>query len=133
MTVQTTAETVKSPKPAVLPKRTLRVLAPVLPGQAGQVRVTETSGARKPRVEVDTYAVSVSVEDEGLLASFLKTGRTVNGVEAPFQQVEPYHTVVGGGEPSCDCWGFLRHAHCRHVELIEALIAAGHLTEGGGK
>jgi hypothetical protein len=44
---------------------------------------------------------------------------------------ETYHVCLdpAGGRHSCECRGFLRHGHCKHVEALWALRAAGQLTE----
>lgn len=42
-----------------------------------------------------------------------------------------YHVRVG--EPadcSCECKGFLRHGHCKHVQGLRALLEAGQLGAG---
>lgn len=35
----------------------------------------------------------------------------------------------GEGAPSCDCRGHLAHSHCKHMEALEALLAAGKLPK----
>jgi hypothetical protein len=43
---------------------------------------------------------------------------------------ETYHVLVNpaDGRHSCECLGFLRHGHCKHVECLAALVAKGKLT-----
>jgi hypothetical protein len=37
-----------------------------------------------------------------------------------------YHVRVGQpSDCSCECMGFLRHGHCRHIEGLQALIGQG--------
>jgi hypothetical protein len=38
-----------------------------------------------------------------------------------------YHVNVNGAERTCECQGYLRHQHCKHVDGLAALIAAGRL------
>jgi hypothetical protein len=38
-----------------------------------------------------------------------------------------YHVNLDGERGTCECKGFLHHAHCKHVEGLAALIAAGRL------
>ena len=39
-----------------------------------------------------------------------------------------YHVNVAGKKSTCECKGFLRWGHCKHVEVLEALTAAGKLA-----
>src|SRR5262245_9454094 len=39
----------------------------------------------------------------------------------------PYDVFLSRLADSCECLGFLRHRHCRHVEALRALLAAGRL------
>jgi hypothetical protein len=38
---------------------------------------------------------------------------------------EVYDVLLDGARSSCDCKGFLRWGHCKHLESIEGLRAAG--------
>jgi len=38
-----------------------------------------------------------------------------------------YNVLLDGRRSSCECKGHLRHGHCRHVEALTALRAAGKL------
>jgi hypothetical protein len=132
---QEPVEVKKNPRPKVKPdiKRTVAVLVPIRPAAPGRVRVTEvTTGPRSQHVEVDEYAVGVTVEDEGLVAEVLKVRSEKDGKAVAIAQLDPYHTVVGGGEDSCDCPAGVYGGKCRHVPLIRKLICEGHLTRAGG-
>jgi hypothetical protein len=85
--------------------RTLRILAP------GLVRITETAPRGKQKVEY--YAVKEITVDFGRGFEFAKFG----GDEAHHVHVdeETGHT--------CDCKGFVRWAHCRHLSALLALLA----------
>lgn len=38
---------------------------------------------------------------------------------------DPYHVNIDGKCSSCECKGYLKHWHCRHIESLTALINAG--------
>jgi hypothetical protein len=38
-----------------------------------------------------------------------------------------YHVNSDSDKRTCECAGYLRHAHCRHADGLAALIAAGRL------
>jgi hypothetical protein len=40
---------------------------------------------------------------------------------------ETYHVLLDGRESTCECKGFLRWSHCKHLESLHALLAAGKL------
>src|SRR5262245_13197450 len=40
---------------------------------------------------------------------------------------ETYHVNLGGDGGTCECKGWLRWGHCKHVDGLAALIAAGRL------
>lgn len=40
-------------------------------------------------------------------------------------QPEVYHVLLHGKQTSCDCAGHSFTGHCKHVEALTALIAAG--------
>jgi hypothetical protein len=39
--------------------------------------------------------------------------------------VEQYHVCLHGRQSSCECLGFLHTGHCKHVDGLNALAAAG--------
>ena len=41
---------------------------------------------------------------------------------------EQYDVLIDGARSTCECMGFCRHGHCKHVEAVESLIAAGKLA-----
>src|SRR4051794_38771020 len=41
---------------------------------------------------------------------------------------DPYHVNLRGKGSSCECKGYLRWWHCRHIEMLQALIAAGKIV-----
>jgi|HubBroStandDraft_4_1064222.scaffolds.fasta_scaffold00070_73 hypothetical protein len=38
-----------------------------------------------------------------------------------------YHVLLARDGESCECWGFLRWSHCKHVESLQALRGRGDL------
>jgi len=41
---------------------------------------------------------------------------------------EEYDVLLDGQFSSCECMGFLRHGHCKHVEALTALVKCGKLS-----
>lgn len=39
--------------------------------------------------------------------------------------LDVYDVLLDGARSSCECLGFIKHAHCKHVEGLEALHANG--------
>jgi hypothetical protein len=44
-------------------------------------------------------------------------------------QSETYDVLLDGERSTCECKGFLRHSHCKHVSGIAAVIASGQLAD----
>jgi hypothetical protein len=40
---------------------------------------------------------------------------------------EQYDVQVNGPRSTCECLGFLKHGHCKHVAGLQAIIASGRL------
>ncbi len=118
----TPATTKKTRKPRTKKQRFVR-LAFSLP-TAGEVavRIREV-GPRSERE--DWYFVAVLPSDFGFATSWEKW--TISGGDG-----KAYQTNAGGndGPACCDCLGFEKHGHCRHVEATRALLAAGALKDG---
>jgi hypothetical protein len=45
----------------------------------------------------------------------------------PTGAAEKYDVHLDGDKRSCECKGFLRWSHCKHVDGVAALVAAGKL------
>jgi hypothetical protein len=49
-----------------------------------------------------------------------------------FEMAKPdgtvYHVCLAGKKSTCECKGFGRWGHCKHLEVLEALLAKGKLT-----
>jgi hypothetical protein len=54
-------------------------------------------------------------------------GFLVEKVGPAGQVVETYHVNVNGQQSLCECKGWLRWQHCKHVESLAALIDHGRL------
>jgi hypothetical protein len=105
---------------------------------------TTPTRQRKPRVKPPRFACLV-VKPDGLHAGVLRlfTGRDATdyvlertpaawGTGFLLTKVgdgAEYHTNIGdaSSSPTCECLGFLKHGHCKHVESLQALAAAGRL------
>jgi hypothetical protein len=98
----------------VKPARTVKLLLPPAEGQTGALLIRE--GERQ-----DTYFLSLIPSDFGV-------GLEVEKVD-PVNGHRTYHVNLNGDASTCECKGFLRWAHCRHVESLLALQAAGRLSQ----
>jgi hypothetical protein len=111
--------TLTSPRPRVKPARKLGWVFRN-PGHGyGVLRVQEAVGRK---VVVDDYFILPLPSDFGVAFEVTKL---VPGKGADTR----YAVNLGGeGEPAtCECKGFLAHGHCRHLEGLAALRAAGRL------
>jgi hypothetical protein len=110
---------VSSPRPRVKPARKLGWVWRNPDHGYGVLRVAETVGNK---TTTDDYFVLPLPSDFG--AAFEVT-KLVPGKGAGAR----YAVNLGGeGEPAtCECKGFLAHGHCRHLEGLAALRAAGRL------
>lgn len=89
-----------------IPKRAVRLVRPLTGGAAGVV-------ALRTRGSTNYYAVQeipCAIGGRGFAVHRLGLG-------------DLYHVRVGRrDECSCECLGFLRHGHCKHVSGLLALI-----------
>jgi hypothetical protein len=88
-------------------------------GRNALLRVTERSGVRKIREVVDDYWLSRIPADFGQGFYLEKVG--------PEAEESRYHVLLAEEGASCECRGYLAHDHCRHVEALLSLRAAGEL------
>jgi hypothetical protein len=112
-TPQATAKQSRPRKPRTKPARHIGVA--VRPSEVNPFFVVKIVEGKK----TDHYAVTPIPADYGTAFSVEKMGA----------EQEPYAVNLGDAEnlPSCDCKGFLRFGHCRHVEGLTALTTAGRL------
>lgn len=84
----------------------------------GVLEVQEQEAADSP-VRPSRYAVS------------LLAGGSVLEYRVTKPRGEEFYRVTivpdAPAEDSCECWGFLRHRHCKHAEALRAHHDAGHL------
>src|SRR5205807_2565568 len=80
----------------------------------------------------DVYAFRQLPADFGVGAQVTKQEpvRDEAGRLVEVRDGEVYHVLANpkDGRHSCDCLGFLRHGHCKHVEALSALLARGKLA-----
>ncbi len=107
----TTATPTRQRKPRVKPARAIGVA--VRPSEVNPFFVVRVTEGKK----LDHYAVTPIPSDWG----------TAYAVEKLGAEQEPYHVNLAGADSVCDCKGFTRHGHCRHVEGLAALTKAGRL------
>jgi hypothetical protein len=86
-------------------------------GKNGVVRIVELKGRR---VALDEYLLDRIPSDFG--TAFLVEKRDYSAEEE-----HRYHVNLNGDHSSCECKGFLRWNHCRHIEGLAALCVAGRL------
>jgi hypothetical protein len=113
--------TVTAARPARKPATKDRKVSLVLPlndaGQNGVMRITEKRGRK---VLVDEYLLYKIPADFG--TAFLVEKR-----DYAVGEEHRYHVNLDGEHGTCECKGFLQWNHCRHVESLRALTAAGRL------
>jgi hypothetical protein len=98
----------------VKPKRTIAItLRPSAVNPFYAVRITESTSKATTQ---DTYFVQE-------FPSPLGRAFEVRKVDAD----EPYHVLLASADCSCECKGFLKWDHCRHIEGLKALLAKGDL------
>jgi len=109
----TTATPARQRKPRAKPARHIGVA--VKPSDANPFYVVRIVEGKK----LDHYAVTPIPSDYGTAFSVGKMGA----------EQEPYHVNLGDSDnpASCECQGFARWHHCRHVEGLAALASAGRL------
>jgi hypothetical protein len=101
-----------SPRPRVKPSRSARVFVRPDGNQAGVVRLT----VGKDHAD---YLVRRLASDFGDAYRLDKVG--------VFGDTSSYDVNLCDAGRTCECAGFLRHGHCKHVDGLAALIAAGQL------
>jgi hypothetical protein len=97
-------------------KRTLTVLRRQAGDVPGRVRISVTRGRTLFRSEYD-YAARP--HDGGWHVRLKKEDGSV------------YDVVLTARERSCDCLGFLRHGHCKHVPCCDTLAGGFPPPKGG--
>src|SRR4051812_23582840 len=102
-----------------------------------------TSPVRQPRVKPIRRAHLTRANDSGgRILTLTITGRKIEGFDYYFLPIpcadgaayelrkllqgdgETYHVLIAGPSSSCECKGFLRWGHCKHLESLTALQQA---------
>jgi hypothetical protein len=109
--------TVRKSTPRVKPERTARLLPYHEPRCAGILAI----GIGK--AEPTYFYCRVIPADFGELAVELE--KFISQQRGDDDAV--YHVLVHGRESSCSCRGFVAHSHCRHMDSVRELYAAGQL------
>ena len=105
----TSSETARQRKPRPKPARSVRQC--VKPHEQGLGVLRLTVGG-----EETDYLLTPLASDFGKGFLLEKIGAE-----------ETYHVNVEGDRKTCECKGYLRHSHCKHVDGLAALLAAGQL------
>jgi hypothetical protein len=80
------------------------------------------------REETDLYFVHPLATDFGGLAFRLERyDLPGQGHDAGVHVAYDVHLAQQGTPGSCECKGFLRHHHCKHIDALQALAASGRL------
>lgn len=117
-----TCEKVRKPRPKPLRSARYHRINAVY----GTLEMTITTGSK---VETVGYHIETIPSDFG-------RGFNVRKYATQVKEGEPSsYDVLLDLEPedaehprhSCECWGWTRHGHCRHVEALLALVHAGKL------
>lgn len=96
-------------------ERRIRILARVPGKSAGLLRITEGS-------KETTYSFGRFAADFG---EAYRVAKLVDHNPAEIDEV--YCVCLAGDESTCECKGFSRWGHCKHVEGLSALAQAGAL------
>ena len=100
------------PRPSVKPSRTARLQ------QVGAATVLWLTSGKL------TTAYRLTTLDHGFGKAAFRLAKADQGDGSP----EVYDVLLDGARSSCECKGFLRWHHCKHLESIEQLIAAGKIA-----
>lgn len=108
----------KTKAPRQRSQRNIRLIQPFdAEGKNAEVCITVTRGGK---AEEFFYWIDKIPSDWGM--AFLVEKQGDGSEENP-----EYHVLLDSGGSSCDCKGFSRWDHCKHVEGILALKAAGRI------
>jgi hypothetical protein len=98
-------------KPRSKPERSIRLILAPTATMRGLVRITVNGRAKD-------YLLAPAPSDFGRGFHLEATG--LDGGAA-------YAVCLDGDKASCECKGFLKWGHCKHVEGLAALVKAGRL------
>jgi hypothetical protein len=103
----------KTRKPRVKPER--RITMQQAPNADGKGAIVEITVGK----ETDFYFVDKVPSDFGTAFKLEKCNYDGNDTT--------YHTLLDGQRSSCECKGYLRHHHCKHIDGLTALVQLGKL------
>jgi hypothetical protein len=85
---------------------------------AGPGTLTLTQGRNTK--DIATYRL---VEFRNALGRAFRLAKIAGGTDA---EADNYDVLIDpAGHDSCECRGFLRHGHCKHVSAVRSLLAEG--------
>lgn len=109
--------TLSRPSGNIKPLRSIRMVKPMVNGTNGEIEITFTRGNK---TEVFRYWLD-------RIESPLGDAFLVEKQGDQRKSNEKYHVLLAQDGHSCECKGFLRHDHCKHVSGLLALKAAGRI------
>lgn len=98
--------------------RSARLIKAPVGAIPGILRITEGKNV----LHIDEYFLSFAGSGFGAALHFEKFHSTRKNWKR-----ETYSVNLDGEESLCECRGFERHHHCKHIEVLIALIEAGKL------
>jgi len=107
--------TIPPRKPRVKPTRRICLRQAPLDWTHGLLTITETRGRKTTTTD---YWIDQLPSDFGTAYRLTKFHD---------QGGEAYDVLLDGQQCTCECLGFTRWHHCKHVEGLQALVAAGQL------
>ena len=105
------------------PQRSVRLLSRThgmyeLPA-AAQVQIDMVSTGPRIGTRTDSFRYSVLPIRSEVGGRAFQVTRQDTG--------ETYAVLLNGNESSCECRGWLRHQHCKHVDALQTLVNRGKL------
>ena len=99
----------------VKPERRIRVLKPMSDGSAGVIAITVGK-------DEGVYAIRPIPADFGVAYHLIK-GELEEQEDNTLRlrDAAHYDVCLNGPQSTCECKGFLRHGHCKHVDGLTTL------------
>ena len=101
------------------PERRIRILHPISDNSAGVIAITVDN-------KEDVYAVRRIAADFGVAFHVIK-GELVEEPDETLhlRDAAHYDVCLNGPQSTCECKGFLRHGHCKHMDGLTVLRQRG--------
>ena len=123
MTESQCAPATRTRKPAPKPTREVKVLnGPSAADTASLICITLLRGKKVVRADLELYFVTPIASDFGRAFMLDKSSTSPDG---GVEGMNHYCCCLNGTESTCECMGFLAHGHCKHIESLAELVAAG--------